>query len=371
MPRRFLIAAIAIIIVAGIACFLYLEQELMRPGEKPLKYVQVSGVKLSYIPQPSVSFTAKNLYNASIAALRVDLDESRYGSFIFELLPGQTQDVSFPLQNLVLASSKNYSVKLTFTMLDGKYETYIGSYTTPQYKGQAEIANVSLTLGAFLANFSIYIRNIGNVPITEAICTLDNQFQGKFGIGEFNPLWPGRTARSGWDGWSATIFNVSTTYSIIVNLTYIDGSTSTLSTTVTAINQSTIFEKIEIQSEVCTKNKDASNNYFWNVSIVLKNSGSAAATLNSVFVNEMPIILNVQNGNVSTVVINQGKAGDSLVANSTILSGQSLPVTIWIDDGYPPINPQNPLGPYTSGTTINIKFHSADGMDYTKVIELV
>jgi hypothetical protein len=52
------------------------------------------------------------------------------------------------------------------------------------------------------------------------------------------------------------------------------------------------------------------------------------------------------------------------VSSFTIQSGQTKEVVFWID-------PNKKGSTLSSGTTINIKIHSAGGMDYLKLVELV
>jgi len=227
--------AIITVIIVGTVVFIYFQKT---------KYIQVSDVKLGYsyslVSQTAVTFTVRNLHSAYILTFGVDIDEKHYGPFplLPQLPPGQTGEYTCPIQGLVIASSKTYSIKLTFTMADGKYETYSCSYTTPQFKGQAQITDVSLTLGPFLSVFSVTIENTGNLPITKATYKVANKYEGAFWIGEFSPLMPGKTANTGWTGLSALLFQVGNTYSVTIDITYIDGSTSTLSTTVTATRAS-------------------------------------------------------------------------------------------------------------------------------------
>lgn len=109
----------------------------------------------------------------------------------------------------------------------------------------------------------------------------------------------------------------------------------------------TKFEKVEIQSAYAPKEATC-----WNITLVLKNTGSANATLNNVFINNKPI-----DQYSPTINCTQVTSGTGL----TIASGQQ--VTLYI---------QVPLTglTFTSGTTLNVKLHSAGGMDYIKLVEL-
>ena len=117
--------------------------------------------------------------------------------------------------------------------------------------------------------------------------------------------------------------------------------------------QYTKFEKVEIQSAVCVKETG-----HWNITIKLKNTGTATSTLNGIFINEVE----VDNYNVTSAP-GATEATTSMTISETILSGATATIQVCIDDEWG--------APVTSGTTVNIKIHSAGGMDYIKLIVLV
>ena len=116
--------------------------------------------------------------------------------------------------------------------------------------------------------------------------------------------------------------------------------------------QYTDFEKIEIKSVTQT---DVAGN--WQLIVTLKNSGSATATMDSIFVNDAGVTLSstVPTGSINT--LNSSMADTGL----RVESGQELPITVWIGADY---------GELSSGTTVNLKIHSAGGMDYIKLVKL-
>ncbi|MCW3988430.1 MAG: type IV pilin [Candidatus Bathyarchaeota archaeon] len=120
----------------------------------------------------------------------------------------------------------------------------------------------------------------------------------------------------------------------------------------------TKFEQVEIQTGVCTM--VATN---WQVQISLKNTGTGAATLTNVFVNDVEVINPTGYG-----VTVPGAAVDTITTDMTVAtayslqSGQSGTIKVWIGLNYAMLSP---------GTTVNIKIHSAGGMDYIKLIELI
>jgi archaeal type IV pilus assembly protein PilA len=124
-------------------------------------------------------------------------------------------------------------------------------------------------------------------------------------------------------------------------------------------SQYTKFEKVEIQSAQCIKTTD-----YWTITLSLKNSGSATATLNGVYVNDQVATYRAAATVPVTPFTNLYADVDS-TNQKTINSGQPGTVTIYLGSGWPT------GAALTSGTTIDIKLHSAGGMDYIKLIGLV
>ena len=118
--------------------------------------------------------------------------------------------------------------------------------------------------------------------------------------------------------------------------------------------QYTKFEKVEFQTAVCTYNSGTQD---WTIGVKLKNTGTAAATFVAAFISDVE----VQNYGIDAVVAGQTST-NMTVTTTSIASGQTLSINFYIDLGY--LN-------LSSGTTINIKIHSAGGMDYVKLVELV
>lgn len=127
-------------------------------------------------------------------------------------------------------------------------------------------------------------------------------------------------------------------------------------------SQYTKFEKVEIQSGWSVK--DATG---WKITLELKNTGSATATMIRVFLNDVP--LNATSAtdhgyDLADYPALPDMVGTSIddVAGTLLKSGESVTVNLWIRSGYASLS---------SGTTTNIKIHSAGGMDYIKLVELV
>ena len=118
--------------------------------------------------------------------------------------------------------------------------------------------------------------------------------------------------------------------------------------------QYTKFEKVEIQTAYSTRVATG-----WDVAMEIKNTGSAASTLIRAFVNDVPIGSTYYNA--TGITANQ-TACSFPYAGITIDSGDAVTIMIYISDSYKNLS---------SGTTVNIKLHSAGGMDYIKLVELV
>ena len=125
--------------------------------------------------------------------------------------------------------------------------------------------------------------------------------------------------------------------------------------------QYTQFEKIEIQSAICTYEDDKEGEEFWKIEITLKNSGTKTATLTMVFVNEVMAIYPTTPGYIAGSALLEADVDPDNTL--TINSGESRDITVGISNYDYAI--------LTAGTTINIKIHSAAGMDYIRLVQLV
>ena len=127
--------------------------------------------------------------------------------------------------------------------------------------------------------------------------------------------------------------------------------------------QYTQFEKIEIQSAICTyEDEGTTGEEFWKIEITLKNSGTKTATLTMVFVNEVMAIYPESTYIAGTHLLEANVSTDHTL---TIDSGASAVVTVGISNWE-----GNYYVKLTAGTTINIKIHSAAGMDYIRLVQL-
>jgi len=134
----------------------------------------------------------------------------------------------------------------------------------------------------------------------------------------------------------ATVILVAVTIVVAVAVAYWMGGIAALYTR---------FEKIEISSAYASYSSGSGN---WTVTLNLKNSGSADATIQFVLINGKPISEFLPNAKVSSTL------------PLPIATGQSGTVTLQLKKD----------GSFTSGTTIEIKLHSASGQDYPKTLTL-
>ena len=159
----------------------------------------------------------------------------------------------------------------------------------------------------------------------------------------------------------ATVILVAVAITVAVAVSYWMGGIT---------SQYTTFEKVEIQSGIVTWNPTTFN---WDITLKMKNSGTATATLIGVFIND----IEVDNYTLALPVDVNAQATTDMGLSVTIKSGATTTINIYIDgqgdsgESSPPVAEADYWQSVTAGTTINIKVHSAGGMDYIKLIELV
>jgi flagellin-like protein len=135
----------------------------------------------------------------------------------------------------------------------------------------------------------------------------------------------------------ATVILVAVAITVSVSVAYWMGGISSLYTR---------LEKIEIQSIVAVKG--VAGNY--TITLAVKNTGSADATIDSVFINGKPL------SQFSGVTSNLAVGGTSCIA------GGSATVRVNV--------PANAGAPFTVGTTLEVKLHTAAGKDYPQMVTL-
>ncbi len=85
----------------------------------------------------------------------------------------------------------------------------------------------------------------------------------------------------------------------------------------------------------------------WNITIVLKNTGTVAATIDNIFINGIP----AQNNTNGVYWLNG--------TGTTIEPGKSIRIIIVLEQGQ-----------FSSGQMVNIKIHTASGRDYPTTVTL-
>jgi len=138
--------------------------------------------------------------------------------------------------------------------------------------------------------------------------------------------------------------------------------------------QYTSFEKVEIQSGYANIEPSPGG---WTITLVMKNSGSATANLITVFVNDEPVDLYGSNFVATEAESEPGVSGDAGTRTGTNIPATGLAIesgkTADVDateEGLQPVEVYIGSGLFSSGTTINVKIHSAGGMDYIKLVRL-
>jgi len=143
--------------------------------------------------------------------------------------------------------------------------------------------------------------------------------------------------------------------------------------------QYTSFEKVSIKSAYASPKYSASPSMFqgWVITMGLQNTGSSPATLESLFVNEKPIL---EYGVYGTSTIDKirwiiGTPPEPTDPWSTWEILETDVTSINLDSGdettiYILVYGLKPDGLFSAGTTINVKLHSANGYDYIKLVQL-
>ena len=150
----------------------------------------------------------------------------------------------------------------------------------------------------------------------------------------------------------ATVVLVAVAITISVAVAYWMGGVS---------SSYTKFEKLEINPAVCVYTGGATP--FWNVTFTVKSTGTQQVNIIHVYLNNFEV------DGYSTSVLEEGKAVCSISSSGLLIkSGETDNIYILI--AAPKADGTGGYKTLSSGTTVNIKLHSANGMDYTKMFEL-
>lgn len=116
-------------------------------------------------------------------------------------------------------------------------------------------------------------------------------------------------------------------------------------------SQYTSFEKIEITQVTCID--DGFGN--WALTVELKNSGTSTSTITGIFVSDVEATADLA---APVALVDTLTTDLTTVTPWQLTSGQDNFFTLWIGGNYATLS---------AGTTVNIKIHSAAGMDYPKL----
>jgi len=153
----------------------------------------------------------------------------------------------------------------------------------------------------------------------------------------------------------ATVVLVAVTITVAVAVAYWMSGIS---------SQYTKFEKIEIQSGWSEKDATLER---WVITMELKNSGSTDATLTRVFINDIPLNeTGYQTGTPTFTDLSRVIVDIDYLTGKTVTFGEATSVKIYIS-----FAAATKWRNLSSGTTINLKLHSASGMDYIRLVPLV
>jgi flagellin-like protein len=114
----------------------------------------------------------------------------------------------------------------------------------------------------------------------------------------------------------------------------------------------TRYEKVEIMAMYANKTTTEEETEGWNITAYLRNTGSAAATINMILINGKPLdVINATSN---------GKVKSNFSEEVTLSPGERKVLWIFI--------PKD--NTFASGMVVEVMFHSAAGSDYPKVVVL-
>ena len=144
----------------------------------------------------------------------------------------------------------------------------------------------------------------------------------------------------------ATVILVAVTIVVAVAVAYWMGGLTSVYTR---------FEKLEITSAYAQKNDGT-----FTITLNIKNSGSADATIDNILLNgKPPSEYEVNNITDSNELLYNGTSKEWMKSLS-VKAGASATIIICV----------NATAPFTSGTSIEIRLHTAAGQEYPKQVTL-
>jgi len=153
----------------------------------------------------------------------------------------------------------------------------------------------------------------------------------------------------------ATVILISVTIVVAVSVAYWMGSIASGYTT---------FEQIELPTSYARWDSTLFNNGGWNVTIVLKNTGSADATIDNIFLNGIP--LSGYNSSSIALYADGSQVTDLSSISISVTKGGSRTLLIQVEK----YSGGTGIEGCTAGTWVDFKIHSAAGRDYPTRVKL-
>jgi len=157
----------------------------------------------------------------------------------------------------------------------------------------------------------------------------------------------------------ATVILVAVTIVVAVAVAYWMGSIAGLYTR---------FEKVEITNAYATYSDQVFDGG-WTVTVNLRNTGTADATITGLLINGKPYGDYNPTADAN-VKITEGLSGTTkVITSSSDFNTKGLPIVSG-QDGKLVFEIKKGVGPFNAGVSIEIKLHTAGGNDYPKMITL-
>jgi flagellin-like protein len=160
-----------------------------------------------------------------------------------------------------------------------------------------------------------------------------------------------RASRKGISPVIATVILVAVAITVAVSVAYWMGGISSLYTR---------LEKIEVSGTSVSKNAGV-----YTITMNIKNTGSADATVDNVYINGK--MYNSADFTDNVTVTDGSTTPVPVSAGISVKSGSSAEIIITITPKAPATAT---VAPFTAGTTLDVKLHTAAGKDYPQMITL-
>jgi flagellin-like protein len=160
-----------------------------------------------------------------------------------------------------------------------------------------------------------------------------------------------KASRKGISPVIATVILVAVAITVAVSVAYWMGGISSLYTR---------LEKVEVSSTSISK---GTGNY--TVTMVVKNTGSADASLDAVYINGKTRSSFTASPSYANITVTSGSYNLD-TGTIAIIAGGSI--TLQID--VRPVSGHDLGAPFTAGTTLDVKLHTAAGKDYPQMVTL-